>query len=700
MHHLPLLGESGEAPPTGTGTQRRVGGVTADGTMWIYCLVQYADALLSQPKYIQSALPFSPEQRQAWDSMLASVASLMKKAKKEATPENHSFQQLLMLVGIHLFKSPEELVDTMQDIHSCIQKAQEKKKKRKSQAKEEAEPHWAEVVVDILLSLLSQPSRHIRQVCKTVFASICPHVTATALTAILDVLDPDKDEEESALVVTNQDPTKQEGQDEEMKEVEATEEDGSDEEELDDEAMMSLDAGMATLFSEQKKKMEAKREEKVKVHKEKTLILDFKMKVLDLLEVFVSKQAGSPLVLGLVEPLLAVIERSMGSDRHQQEQDFIRRVADIFRNQLCRSKVYCKTAGDRQGELHDLLEKLVHKAQKHTDSSVSLYYFSASLYLVKVLRGGLPSAETSEGKTPEMPSSQDLRFMGGVEVERVSALFRQALDSLMTKRNSPLTVQMFVDLCNRFPALGVNLLDTVVLNVSAGVREHQQGQACVLLLRALQNRDTQQLLAGEAWLQLCRALVEQLATTLKAVGQFQSKVSQEKVTKALELCQFLLKNIRTKNLSVDIGPLQVVLGSMSESISLQKAGHLEDTYWAVMKHFGVIRPKVEKVKKPNETPAPQASTALPKKKGFLPETKKRKNRNKQATTEGAAAPTPVATPTDASAGEKGQGKKKNKRKPKRKAPGSDEASPAKKAKPQPGSKPGKKKAKKQGAGPK
>ena len=54
-------------------------------------------------------------------------------------------------------------------------------------AKEEAEPHWAEVVVDILLSLLSQPSRHIRQVCKTVFSSICPHVTATAITTILDV---------------------------------------------------------------------------------------------------------------------------------------------------------------------------------------------------------------------------------------------------------------------------------------------------------------------------------------------------------------------------------------------------------------------------------------------------------------------------------------------------------------------------------
>ena len=36
--------------------------------------------------------------------MNVSVASLMKKAKKEASPEIHSFQQLLMLVGFHLFK--------------------------------------------------------------------------------------------------------------------------------------------------------------------------------------------------------------------------------------------------------------------------------------------------------------------------------------------------------------------------------------------------------------------------------------------------------------------------------------------------------------------------------------------------------------------------------------------------------------------
>lgn len=51
------------------------------------------------------------------------------------------------------------------------------------------EPHWVEVVVEILLSLLSQPSRLIRCVCKAVFSRICPHLTQAALSSILNVRD-------------------------------------------------------------------------------------------------------------------------------------------------------------------------------------------------------------------------------------------------------------------------------------------------------------------------------------------------------------------------------------------------------------------------------------------------------------------------------------------------------------------------------
>uniref|UniRef100_A0A667Z6N8 MYB binding protein (P160) 1a n=1 Tax=Myripristis murdjan TaxID=586833 RepID=A0A667Z6N8_9TELE len=692
MHHMPVLSESAEVAPV---SQRHAVGVTADGTMWIYCLVQYAQVLLNQPKYVQSAQPFSPEQRQAWDSMLESVASLMKKAKKRPTAEINAFQQLFLLVGMHLFKAPTELVDVMNDLQNCMEKSQEKKAKKtkKQQAAQEDEPHWVEVMVDLLLSLLSQPSRHIRQVCRTVFSSICPHVTATALTAILDEEMSDGADDDSSK--DEDDESMEEEEEEEEEELDpnfrvelmkvlqkqnalATEEDGSDDEDLDDEAMMKLDKSLAALFSEQKKKTQAKKDEKTRLHKEKVLVREFKIKVLDLVEVFVARQAGSPLILGLVEPLLTVIERGMSSDSDQQEQDFLRRAADIFRNQLCRSKVYCRTVGDRQGELHDLLEKLMSRAQRLADSSVCLYYFRwdsprhrTEIHLDRVL-------------------CVQVRFMGNVDVDRVSAVFREALSSFMSRRKSPLTAQMFSDLFTRFPVLCVKLVDTAVQNITAGVREHQQGQACVLVLRALQSREVQQLLADATWAELCEKVVGQLVASLQQAGQAERKVVQDKVVKSLELCQFLVKRIQQQKLPVDLEPLQKVLESLSNVFSFKKTGQLEDRYWAVMKHFGHTRPKSEKVKKPT---AEADQPAVTKKKGFLPETKKRKNRKKHKPLEAAAE---QAASADKPAGEPGQAKRKMK-KTKRKQPGGGEMSsplsPAKKSRTLPENKAAKKKKK-------
>ncbi|XP_054481396.1 myb-binding protein 1A-like protein [Anoplopoma fimbria] len=736
MHHLPLAEDPAEGAAV---NQKRTLGVTADGTMWIYHLVQYAELLLSQPKVAPSIQPFSPEQKLAWDSMLESVANLKKKAKKGPTAESGAFQQLFLLVGMHLFKAPEELLDIMKDLQSCVDKALEKKaKKKKKQATEqEEEPEWVEVMVDILLSLLSQPSRHIRQVCKTVFSSICPHVTAAALTAILDVLDPEKDDEEDgAVVVTDDNKAQKDDDEEEMEddksdgsdddsdeddeamdaedddddeeedeeeEVEegevdqnfrvelmkvlqhqnalATEEDGSSDEDLDDDAMMELDKGLAALFSEQKKKSQAKKDEKTKIQKEKTLVRDFKIKVLDLVEVFVARQAGSPLVLGLVEPLLTIIDRGMSSGSEQQEQDFLRRAADIFRNQLCRSKVYCRTAGDRQGELHDLLEKLMTKTQKLSESSVCLYYFSASLYVVKVLRGA-PPAEAKEEQTADGAAANDVSFMGNVDVDRVSAIFRDALGSFMGKRKSPLTAQMFTDLFTRFPVLCVKLLDTIVQHITSGVRVHQQGQACVLVLRAMQSREVQQLLSGAPWTELCVTVLGQLATSLQLVGPTESKVVKERVLKTLELCQFLVKHVLQQKLTVDLEPLQTSLQSLTSNIAFKKTGKLEDTYWAVVKHFGVIKPKVEKTKPEKEANQQQ----LPKKKkGFLPETKKRKKRNIPILEPAAAAAAAEQLASrDKPGADKGQGKKKydKKTKPKRPADGAaaSQPNPAKKSK--------------------
>lgn len=64
LNTMAVLGDSPEVE--GLNPRRNLG-VKADGTMWIYCLVQYAAMLLNQSKYVQSVQSFSSEQRQGWD---------------------------------------------------------------------------------------------------------------------------------------------------------------------------------------------------------------------------------------------------------------------------------------------------------------------------------------------------------------------------------------------------------------------------------------------------------------------------------------------------------------------------------------------------------------------------------------------------------------------------------------------------------
>ncbi|XP_051535591.1 myb-binding protein 1A-like protein [Myxocyprinus asiaticus] len=728
LNSMPVLGDSSDCEGLNS---RRTMGVKADGTMWIYSLVQYAAMLLNQNKYVQSVHTFSPEQRRAWNSMLESVEALRKKAKKSSTSEHAAFQHLFLLVGIQMFKAPEESLELSNDLRTCMEKAQAKKSKKKSAANgksSDEEPHWVEVVVEILLSLLSQPSRLVRNVCKAVFGRICPHVTQGALNSILNVLNPNKDEDESGVVVTDEkegekkkpkkeeededeedeegnegdheedeedsDSSVDEEEDEAMEEGEevdqnfrlelmkvlqgqnalATEEDGSDEEELDDAAMMKLDGSLAALFQEQQKKIQAKKDEKDRLRKEKVLVRDFKIKVLDMVEMFLSKQGSSALVLGMVEPLLNVIESGMSSETSQQEQDYLSKAADIFRNQLCRGKYYCRDVEGREAELHEMFERLINRAQKLIDSSVSLYYFSAALYVVKVLRGVVSEQDSNTQST-----LSEVNLMGKVDVERVTSCFKDALTSFMTRRKSPLTGAMFIDLFNRFPVLCVKLLDTAVENITGGLREHQQGQACAMVFRALQSKEVKNLMSDAKWTELYQKIVEQLSKSFENV-QSKNKMVHEKMVRSLELCQYLVKTVRNQKMQVNLDCLENVLKSMNAEGSLQKAGQLEDTYWSVMRLFGTLKPKIEKVKKIDETEQKAETT---KKKGFLPETKKRKNRKKPAVLEGKEMLTSRETPEGAS-GEQGKKKRKGKNK-KRKHQGGEETQaqpPVKKAKTQ------------------
>ncbi|XP_038615517.1 myb-binding protein 1A [Tachyglossus aculeatus] len=723
LNSLLVMGSSAEALCL---REKHVQGVTLDGRLWIHCLVQFADLLLSHGKNVKAVRPFTEDQKAAWDRMLKSVGELQKKGDEAWKAESSAFQLLLLLVGIHLFKNPLECVNLLGDLHGCIENAMDKKfkKTRAGTKRAAAEPGWVEVMVEILLSLLAQPSRLMRQAIRSVFARICPHLSRPALQLILDVLDPSQDGEEGPVVVTEERSKKAavakrdrdeagsqssaddnsdadtESEDE-VRDAEVDENfrkqlmnvlhagktlDGdSSDEELSDQAMMALDENLSSLFAEQKLRAQAKKNEKDKIRKEKNLRREFKMKVLDLVEMVLAKQADNPLVLELIEPLLTVIERSMNSDAGKQEQEFLRKTASIFTNQLCRAKQYCHSLGGRHEELHALLQRLVERACRQSDSSVALCCFNASLYLLRVLKGNVsaPAPIPTRAKTKKAKKDaqvEEALSTSCLDLPKVTELYGMALTGFLSKRNSPLTMPMFADLFGRHPLVCKQLLPMVTSSITDGARQHQQGQACVLLRKALQSHELRLSLTNAEWEELLREGISQVTQSLKKDSELKVKADQQKEINRLELISFLIKAVKREASTISLEETLVALRALQESGSLGNSIRLHDLFWQAMKLLGVQRPKKEKFPAPAKDPPAAAGSAKQRKKGFLPETKKRKNRKKAAQgaeaqgagTLGAPGAEAKGPGCDEAAGEEppapSEKKKKKKRRQKKKKP--------------------------------
>nr|XP_060501021.1 myb-binding protein 1A-like [Panthera onca] len=541
------------------------------------------------------------------------------------------------------------------------------------------EPPWVEVLVEILLALLAQPSHLMRQVARSVFSHICSHLTPRALQLILDVLNPEKNADEDSVVVTDGSEEQLEGAEDRSSDGEddrasAGEEDSGDDsdddseeedrdadvdqgfreqlmavlragkalgavdgeddddgDELGDEAMMALDQNLASLFAEQKLRIQARKDEKDKLRKEKVLRRDFQIRVLDLIEVLVTKQPESPLVLELLEPLLDVIRRSMRTSSTKQEQDLLHKTARIFTHHLCRSRHYCHDVGRLVGTLYAQVERLVQQAGRQADAAVSLYYFNAALYLLRVLKGNAAGKPVCKAPKKEKAGSQPKgpEAAGGLDLSLVTPIYSSALTSFLTRRNSPLTVTMFLSLFSRHPVLCKSLLPVVIQHVTGPARPRHQAQACLLLQKALPTRELRVCFDDPEWEQLVSQILAEVTENLRTLGEAQTKSEQQKELASLGLLNTLFRTIHQEKLTVDLTAVLGVLQSKQQSLQQREcaagSSRLYDLYWQAMKALGVQRPKSGK-KEAKEVPSVTQDpvSTKRKKKGFLPETKKRK----------------------------------------------------------------------------
>ena len=150
----------------------------------------------------------------------------------------------------------------------------------------------------------------------------------------------------------------------------------SSDEDMNDEQMEALDVHLETIFKERKKVANKKTEKK----SAKETIVNFKLRVLDLLQIYIKQQYTNPIVLNLVLPLLLLIRTTGSKQVTEKGCNVVRELA-----RLCKGKaVPVPTDADAIMTLLGLVHKEAERQGSHAHGNACS---QMSLLLVKVLVG-------------------------------------------------------------------------------------------------------------------------------------------------------------------------------------------------------------------------------------------------------------------------------------------------------------------------
>ena len=326
-------------------------------------LINHINETIFLNSEVKLRTPLNEMTTEAWSKMMKHIKKLEKNTKNNENL-NAVFHTMNLHMGLQLFSDPEMAVSSIDELHSCYDHVKGKKKsnKKNNSVVEDEEPEWVEVVVDLLLSLLSRKSHLLRSLVGCVFPHICPHLTPTSIHQILAILDvksgknplsTSKDGEESDSEESNDDDEEEENENEEEnndEEINGSIEEESDSDvevsDVDDETvtdrvrmavrqalgdatMQTDDEDVDNIDEEQGKRLdeslaaafrilkESRKSQTKKQEKSAQALTHFRIRVIDLLEIYLETSPSMALALDMLVPLFALLEFSI-KDPHQK----------------------------------------------------------------------------------------------------------------------------------------------------------------------------------------------------------------------------------------------------------------------------------------------------------------------------------------------------------------------------------------------
>ncbi|XP_034231302.1 myb-binding protein 1A [Thrips palmi] len=482
-------------------------------------IVQHINELMAnQTQFVKSLrVQFGAESSAAWQQMMKTVSKFAK--SESSASETQIFHSLFLFMGLQLFSEPKMAVESLQELHSCYERM-----KGKHKSKNAEEPQWVEVMVEVLLSLLSNSSRLLRTVVGKVFPHLKKHLTVSAFYQILEVLDPSRDENPLTSTKELDDASESESEDEdeemptngthngedtsdEENEDDDTDDDDDEYEDIDDEdleetindklrndirqalgnaASLSdtesvdldeiteeegerMNEALAKAFEAMKMSRNSKKKKKQTKNQES--VTHFRIRVLDLVDLYISKEPSMEMCLECVAPLLSLMAFCL-KDVHQKPLET--RTRSVL-HLLTKVKKFSSVAGVDEGSLADQIKSLAVKRAQSTTTFLGLsdLISECCTFLVRcsdIVRAQSESAE-SDKQNP------------------VVNVYEALLLEFFNNRESLLPVSIFSDVLNSTWSGCWCIAPSIVQYAfSSEVRLFRRGQALDLLIQFFNNR--------------------------------------------------------------------------------------------------------------------------------------------------------------------------------------------------------------------
>ncbi|KAL2827137.1 putative DNA polymerase V [Aspergillus cavernicola] len=378
------------------------------------------------------------------DSLKDSAKGAFKALKKLSSVEKKSdaagvdaFKLLYSMTILQVYNGDADAASMLEELDFCYNKIFGGKKSKKEETSEASD-----ALVEILLSFASKPSQLFRRMSEQVFAAFAPNITATGLESLISILEAkeslagqqemfdqqddeededagsddedmmDVDEEDSDVEVINasenasndsdasspedeDEDDDEDTNDEDSAEIAAFEaklasalgthraEEGSGTEsesdaDMNDDEMDELDTQLIKVFQARRDELGKKKDKK----DAKETMVNFKNRVLDLLEIYVKKCHSSILALDLLLPLLRLTRLSTVKQISNKANAVLREYT-----KLCKGSAVPDLDSDSVESVWELL-KAIHGEASHSGPPAHVSGCSqASLLVAKVLTG-------------------------------------------------------------------------------------------------------------------------------------------------------------------------------------------------------------------------------------------------------------------------------------------------------------------------